>query len=651
MKSFFQRFHDSQPATSKSSRTKDAAFKQRISSSKPEKQRPQPSNGAGHPTEHQTTHTASPRPSNDNTTDSHGHVATSYSTRYSTFPGSSTTRHLLPNPPRSRTYPLGSPANEQSGFTQNDTSRPPTERNEPHEPSSHDGHIAFRVKSERPSQSHPLSPLPPTQHQVWLPEVQVEPKEKRRHRDRRHITEEGAVSRPQQKPSSTDSEHAGTHRHYGNERGTEVPNHRRSDQKEKELNSKEHHRDQVSGLMKESPQWEQQAKDAHQLRDRENRQKERLKLRREREDAEDKEKTRAREKLEQDRLRVKQVISEKGEAKEKTRGEEWDRGWQDDRIAREERHQRRELQKEKEARERQIQLEQKELNERRDREREAKEERDREQRAKDEREQERRERKARERQAERERLAASEQNEKLERERQERLKQKERDQQEKRAREQAELERRELELLQRDRLAQKQAQLRKDQDIRQRESKPKEIDMIRADRERQERRKKERQLWEQQREREREERERRWRGDQAGQVSEPNLNEPGVDKVSIRSKRVKEGMSDSEREQRHVHTSDKLATRSSTQVNELTETENGRSAPNANSPRRLDSVDEPSEPQPLSKPALRDDEYASKVSFTLYACRGHSIESSLTSIEATKSISIAGTKFFCSRNI
>jgi hypothetical protein len=631
MKSFFQRFHDSQPATSKSSRTKDAAYKQWMSSSKPEKHRPQPSNGAEHPTEYHTTHAASPRPSDDSTADSHGHVATGYSTRYSTFPGSSTNRHLLPNPSRSHTYPLDSPVNEQKGLSQNDASRPPAGRNEPPELSSHDGHIAFRVKTERPSQSHPLSPSPPTQqqHQVWLPEVQVEPKEKRRQRERRYINEdEGVALRPQQKPDSPDSERGGTRRHYGNDLGVEANNHRRSDQKEKELNSKEYHRYQASGVVKETQQWERQVKDMDQLRERENRKKERLKLRREREDAEDKEKTRAKEKLEQDRTRLKQGTSEKWEEKEKTRRDEWDQGREDDRRFREERHQRRELQKEKEARERQIQLEQKDINARRDREREAKDEQDRERRAKDERERERRERKARERHVERERLAAREQTEKeyggkFERERQERQKQKERDQQEK---QDPELERRELEIVQRDRITQKQLMPRKDQDLRQHESKPKEIDMLRADRERQDRRKKDRQLWEQQREREREERERRRRGDQVLQIPEPNLSETGVDRVSVRSKkRVREGVSDSEREQWHILASDRLTSRVSTQANELTETEDGTSAPNADPPRRLDCADEPSEPQPFSKPALRSNEDTLKVSFTLYVCGDRSM--------------------------
>lgn len=627
MKSFFQRFHDSQPGTSKS-RTKDTPYRQWIPSSKPDKDRTQLSNGVepntNASTKRHATKTAGLRSSDDTKADASGRVATDYSTRFSTFPGPSTNRHFPLNLPHSQTYPLDSSTSKTLNLSPpddgNEKNTHSSKRNEAAELSNNDRDAVVRGESQRPSRSGQPSALSvPQQQQIWLPEIQMESKEKGKKKERRRQGDEsdGGELRP---PQPFDVPHRKSAKAKARDRGTaremEGSNRQRVELKEKEQGTGGGNLDQVARYMvKEDQEWNQQEKDIRELRERELREKERLRIRREREKAKEKEEDRERERLVLDRDRTGGGSRGKDKSKDKDKRKERDKDRGSDRMLRElwEKEQQQKLQRERDIGGRQPQWGKEQ--------RETKEQREREGREEEERERELKEKRTKERLTER--------REKLDRERQEKeQRERERDQQEKWEREQDELERREIERLEKDRF--KEDRRRRDQDLRQREPDVRDIDLLRLERERQEQRKRDRELWEQQRERERGERERRWRGDRIREVPQPIVSEAEANDKGLRSRKKdhKEGVSDFEMEQGRVQGLDKKRTsRMLAQASVPLKTEE-RKIQYTDAPRLPDYVvNTHSSTQhitagpdmPNSKSTTRDGVYVPEVSLHIYA--------------------------------
>ncbi|KAF9453208.1 hypothetical protein P691DRAFT_719982 [Macrolepiota fuliginosa MF-IS2] len=560
MKSFFQRFHDSQPGTSKS-RTKDGAYKQWTPSSKLDKDRAQPSNGID-----PSTNPASKRLSTKNAgllsldtpdVDGPGRARVDYSTRFSTVPGASTTRHFPPNIPLSKPHPPDASVPKAPHLKPPDDvkekSKLSPKRNEAVELSGNEKDVMARAKSERPSRSGQTSvPSTSQPHRVWLPpEVQIGSTEKGKKIERRKLGDDsdGAEYRSPRGHEHPDRKDD-MRRDNGADREVERNSRQRVETKEKERRTRDRHREQVTGgKVKEIQQWEQQERDMYQLREREVREKERLRERKntDREKAKDETKGRERNKgreKERDRGGEKEKEKEKeGGRNRETRGKEIDKERDRDRNREQvEKEQRQKLQKEKEW---QLQWErqQKEAKERQEKERQAKEQRERERKERKTKERQQREREGRERLERERREKEWQEKEQTERERR---------QQERWEYEQDERERKAIERLEKERQREERDIRHKEQEPRQREPDPRELDLLRVERERQEQRKREREIWEQQREREREERERRRRGDRFRENPEHAPADARTDdKSSLRSKKRdrREGVSDSEREQ------------------------------------------------------------------------------------------------------
>lgn len=534
MKSFFQRFHDSQLGTSKS-RTKDAAYKQWIPSSKADKDRSQPPNGADTDTnissKRYAPKTAGLRSVDVPNPEALGRVTTDYSTRFSTFPGSSVSRNLPPPLPlpQSRTpEPSSSKApNLKPLDDTKEKGKLPPRHNETTDLSSNEKDVVPRIKPERPSRSRQTS-VPPVsrQHQMRHPaEMEMGPTEKGKRKERPKQVDEsdvGVARAPQGngypdrrdgKPheSGISQEPGGDHRRRMETKGRE---------------RRERRREQPPGRAAKDEQWNQQEKDMYQLR----------------------------EALERERGKPNDRMREKERGKDEDRSEQKER--ENEREKERERNRERErrdkekAQREEEAVKLQLLREhvQREAKEQQEREQQEKEQQEKERKERRERK-ERKAREAREQQAERDRREQIEMQRK-ERERQAaEQRERERQQQDRWELEQDERERKALERLERDR--RREERRRKEQVLRQRESDNKEMDLLKLERERQEQRKREREQWEQQREREREERERRWRGGGARETPEAVLTDTGTnDKSSIRSrhKNRRDGVSDSERE-------------------------------------------------------------------------------------------------------
>jgi len=160
MKSFFQRFHDSQPGASKS-RAKDL-YRQQTPSSQMDKNCSQLDNGAEHETDTYSKH-RTPKSLGVQVPSS---GVLSHVSQFSAVPVSSTSRVTLPPLPLPQSHPLSKAPNLKPLNDSQEKARSSSKRKEVIDLSGNENNAVSRTKSERPSRSRQTSIVPVSQKSV-----------------------------------------------------------------------------------------------------------------------------------------------------------------------------------------------------------------------------------------------------------------------------------------------------------------------------------------------------------------------------------------------------------------------------------------------------------------------------------------------------